>query len=55
MSLFYIPDRWLPYGLGRFDSCLHVHHLDDNHYNCFLGNLAVVLDEQHTADHNRRR
>ena len=55
MSLLFNEDRWSAQEYSRFDDDLHVHHLDDNHPNCLLGNLSVEVGPQHIAYHNRWR
>ena len=55
MSLLFIADAWRQQGYERFDARLHVHHVDGEHANCFLGNLRVVVVSEHVAEHNRAR
>ena len=55
MSLLFDKDHWSRAALCRYDQRLVVHHKDDRHENCFLGNLEVKYRPLHTAEHNRQR
>ena len=55
MSLLFREDVWGAQGYCRFDSRLHVHHVDGQHANCFLKNLRVEVGSVHVAEHNRAR
>ena len=55
MSLLFDSDHWSRTGMHRYHKDLVVHHKDEQHENCFLGNLEVKYRPLHTAEHNRQR